>query len=213
LDHRCGSRAEAGLVPPRSLPGGLHRPARAPHGHHGCHRDPSLGRGPGCPAPPAGAHRPPGVTARALVTCVLGRMGMGAAPCTFFRARCHTHHPGRCRTSELEVPDQRARGSGPASWRAARGWRGGRSQASGARASARGRWGLLACLAAGRAGPDRWWRQPRFSLIVASMVKRRRVLSQSAYGAGQPRSTFDVARERERPARVCQARRVVLAGY
>jgi hypothetical protein len=119
LDHRCGSRAGAGLDPPRSCRGRLHHPARAPHGHHGCHRAPSLA---GTWLPCSAARRPPapGVTACVLVTCVPGRMGMGVAPCTFFGARCSTHHP-------RPVPDQRAGGrtgqleAGPASWRPAAG--------------------------------------------------------------------------------------------
>jgi hypothetical protein len=40
MDHRCGSRAGAGLDSSRSWPGGLHHQARAPHGHHGHHRGP-----------------------------------------------------------------------------------------------------------------------------------------------------------------------------
>jgi hypothetical protein len=63
-------------------------------------------------------------------------MGMGAAPCTFFCARCHTHTPGRFRPSELGA-GQILNGDG---------------------------------------------NHPRYSLIVASMVKRRPVFSQSAYG-------------------------------
>jgi hypothetical protein len=72
---------------------------------------------------------------------VPGRMGMGAAPCTFFCARCHTHTPGRFRPSELGA-GQILNGDG---------------------------------------------NHPRYSLIVASMVKRRPVFSQSAYGTGMHR--------------------------
>jgi hypothetical protein len=39
-------------------PGQAAQTVQAPHSHHGCHRGPSPGRVPSCPAPPASAHRP-----------------------------------------------------------------------------------------------------------------------------------------------------------
>jgi len=141
--------------PPRVLPGSV------------------PGRGTGCPAPQAGACRP-----LASQHAFPSHACPGGWVWVWHRAPKDVH-------GATPIPWA---GSGSASRRAARGWRGGTSQALAGRAPARAAWVSppVSPPVSPQAGQilTGGGNDPRYSLIVASMVKRRRMFSQSAYGTG-----------------------------
>jgi hypothetical protein len=164
--------------PPQSLPGRLHHPARAPHGHHGCHRDPSRA---GELAALLRRQALAGLWRHSARSRHLRARADGCGCCTVHILRCTVPHP---HPNPRPVPGQRAGGRPGA---------GGTSQALAGRAPERAghRSGPPGSRGPSSRGPGSILTgrgtNPRCSLIVASMVKRRRAFSQSAYGTGMHR--------------------------